>query len=56
MTEMAPVGHVGISPKCILGLNKVSGKTKSILFSNKTKERHSVSETWNYITKSCFIL
>lgn len=23
MTEMAPVGYVGISPKCILGFNKV---------------------------------
>lgn len=23
MTEMAPVGYVGVSPKCILGLNKV---------------------------------
>lgn len=23
MTEMAPIGYVGISPKCILGLNKV---------------------------------
>ena len=24
MTEMAPVGYVGVSPKCILGFNKVS--------------------------------
>lgn len=23
MTEMAPIGYVGISPKCILGFNKV---------------------------------
>lgn len=23
MTEMAPVGYVGISPKCLLGFNKV---------------------------------
>ena len=23
MTEMAPVGYVGVSPKCILGFNKV---------------------------------
>lgn len=24
MTEMAPVGYVGVSPKCILGFNKVN--------------------------------
>lgn len=24
MTELAPVGYVGISPKCLLGFNKVS--------------------------------
>lgn len=24
MTEMAPVGYVGVSPKCILGVNKVT--------------------------------
>lgn len=35
MTEMAPVGYVGVSPKCLLGFNKVSGETKSIFFSNK---------------------
>lgn len=23
MTEMAPVGYVGVSPKCLLGFNKV---------------------------------
>jgi len=23
MTEMAPVGYVGVDPKCILGFNKV---------------------------------
>ncbi len=39
MTEMAPIGYVGISPKCILGLNKVMTIIKisiyciSVLFS-----------------------
>lgn len=23
MTELAPVGYVGVSPKCLLGFNKV---------------------------------
>nr|GMC85670.1 Ubiquitin and WLM domain-containing metalloprotease SPCC1442.07C [Ipomoea batatas] len=26
MSEMAPVGYVGVSPKCILGLNKNRGE------------------------------
>ena len=28
MTEMAPVGYVGVSPKCILGFNKVTSSSK----------------------------
>lgn len=28
MTEMAPVGYVGVSPKCILGFNKVKSSSK----------------------------
>ncbi|XP_010928154.1 uncharacterized protein [Elaeis guineensis] len=30
MTEMAPVGYVGISPKCILGFNKNQGEEISL--------------------------
>ncbi|XP_021831454.1 ubiquitin and WLM domain-containing metalloprotease SPCC1442.07c-like [Prunus avium] len=30
MTEMAPVGYVGISPKCILGFNKNHGQEISL--------------------------
>ncbi|PIA36911.1 hypothetical protein AQUCO_03200104v1 [Aquilegia coerulea] len=30
MTEMAPVGYVGISPKCLLGLNKNHGEEISL--------------------------
>ncbi|KAL9229890.1 hypothetical protein vseg_005308 [Gypsophila vaccaria] len=30
MTEMAPVGHVGISPMCLLGLNKNQGEEISL--------------------------
>ncbi|XP_025014855.2 uncharacterized protein LOC8265583 isoform X2 [Ricinus communis] len=30
MTEMAPVGYVGVSPKCILGLNKNHGEEISL--------------------------
>nr|KYP43042.1 Ubiquitin and WLM domain-containing protein C1442.07c family [Cajanus cajan] len=30
MTEMAPVGYVGVSPKCILGLNKNQGEEISL--------------------------
>ncbi|KAJ6800473.1 uncharacterized protein M6B38_200610 [Iris pallida] len=30
MTEMAPVGYVGISPKCILGFNKNKGEEISL--------------------------
>lgn len=30
MTEMAPVGYVGISPKCLLGLNKNQGEEISL--------------------------
>ncbi|KAJ0113715.1 hypothetical protein Patl1_01910 [Pistacia atlantica] len=30
MTEMAPVGYVGISPKCILGVNKNHGEEISL--------------------------
>ncbi|KAL2938756.1 hypothetical protein RDABS01_022205 [Bienertia sinuspersici] len=30
MTEMAPVGYVGISPKCLLGLNKNRGEEISL--------------------------
>lgn len=30
MTELAPVGYVGISPKCILGLNKNHGEEISL--------------------------
>lgn len=30
MTEMAPVGYVGISPKCILGFNKNKGEEVSL--------------------------
>ncbi|GMY09775.1 ubiquitin and wlm domain-containing metalloprotease [Fagus crenata] len=30
MTEMAPIGYVGISPKCILGLNKNHGEEISL--------------------------
>ena len=29
MTEMAPVGYVGVSPKCVLGFNKVNAKNES---------------------------
>lgn len=49
MTEMAPEGYVGVSPKCILGFNKVSGETNSIFFSNK----RIPSENLSYITNSC---
>ncbi|PQQ02782.1 uncharacterized protein Pyn_00854 [Prunus yedoensis var. nudiflora] len=30
MTEMAPVGYVGISPKCILSFNKNQGEEISL--------------------------
>ena len=40
MTEMAPVGYVGVSPKCVLGLNKVC-----IITSIK-----------NYVIKLCYTL
>uniref|UniRef100_A0A453RIZ3 WLM domain-containing protein n=1 Tax=Aegilops tauschii subsp. strangulata TaxID=200361 RepID=A0A453RIZ3_AEGTS len=30
MTEMAPVGYVGVSPKCILGFNKNMGEEISL--------------------------
>ncbi|KAF4368239.1 uncharacterized protein LOC115699071 [Cannabis sativa] len=30
MTEMAPVGYVGISPKCVLGFNKNNGEEISL--------------------------
>nr|CAD1839708.1 unnamed protein product [Ananas comosus var. bracteatus] len=30
MTEMAPVGYVGISPKCLLGFNKNQGEEISL--------------------------
>ncbi|KAK6918790.1 WLM domain [Dillenia turbinata] len=30
MSEMAPVGYVGVSPKCILGYNKNCGEEKSL--------------------------
>jgi hypothetical protein len=30
MTEMAPIGYVGVSPKCILGFNKNRGQEISL--------------------------
>ncbi|RAL39360.1 hypothetical protein DM860_002893 [Cuscuta australis] len=30
MTEMAPIGYVGVSPKCLLGLNKNQGEEISL--------------------------
>jgi len=27
MTELAPVGYVGVDPKCLLGFNKVLDST-----------------------------
>ena len=47
MTELAPVGYVGISPKCLLGFNKVL--SSSFLLSPETSLNCNLTKTSSYL-------